>query len=171
MKPSVSLIFLLILLTGCNSGFSEPAQTSLNSDSSHVRTIPETNQHPFESEENQSMNRLTITIGRQTFYATFAENMTAEAFKERLPMTVSMDELNGNEKYYYLPERYPSNSERVGAINNGDLMLYGSDCLVLFYKSFSTSFSYSRIAKIDDPNGFAEAVGRRGVEVAFALAE
>lgn len=36
-----------------------------------------------------------------------------------------MSDLNGNEKYYYLDENLPTNSENIGHINAGDIMLYG----------------------------------------------
>ncbi len=60
-----------------------------------------------------------------------------------------MKELNGNEKYVYLDDNYKTNSERVGQIQKGDLMLYGDSCLVLFYESFSTGFSYTRLGKVE----------------------
>lgn len=50
-------------------------------------------------------------------------------------------------------------------------MLYGSSCLVLFYDSFSTSYSYTPIGHIDDADGLAEALGKGGVTVSFQVAE
>ena len=81
-----------------------------------------------------------------------------------------MSELHGNEKYYYFNESLPTNSERIGNINTGDLMLYGSDCLVLFYKSFSTSYSYTRLGHIDNPQRLADAVGSGNITVTFEVA-
>jgi hypothetical protein len=46
-------------------------------------------------------------------------------------------------------------------------MLYGSNCLVLFYDSFSTPYSYTPIGKIDEPNSLAGLVGNDDVEVIF----
>lgn len=70
-----------------------------------------------------------------------------------------MSELHGNEKYYYFNKSLPTNSERVGRIENGDLMLYGSDCLVLFYESFSSGYSYTKLGKVDNPSELEDAVG------------
>ncbi len=78
-----------------------------------------------------------------------------------------MSELNGNEKYYYLPDSLPRNSSAPSRINAGDIMLYGNDCIVIFYESFSTSYSYTPIGKIDDPDGLAAALGNADVQAAF----
>jgi hypothetical protein len=51
---------------------------------------------------------------------------------------------------------------------NGDLMLYGSNTLVVFYLTFDSSYSYRRLGRVDDPAGLAEALGPRGVRVAFS---
>lgn len=114
-------------------------------------------------------NQLTITVGTASFTATFADNATAAAFKSRLPLTLNMSELNGNEKYFYLPESLPAAASNPGTIQAGDLMLYGSDCLVLFYETFRTSYSYTRIGRIDNPSGLAAALGRGSVSVTFSL--
>ena len=44
-------------------------------------------------------------------------------------------------------------------------MLYGSDCLVLFYDSFSTSYSYTKIGYLDNPEGLKNIVGNGTVNV------
>ena len=114
------------------------------------------------------MNRkITLTIGEATFAATLEDNAAAAALLERLPMTLEMSELNGNEKYFYLSENLPSAPYRPGTIRAGDLMLWGGDCLVLFYKTFDSSYSYTRLGALDDPSGLAEALGDGSVTVCF----
>lgn len=118
------------------------------------------------TEKTDEVNMM-VKIGNKKFSATFYENETAEAFKAMLPLTLDMSELNGNEKYYYLTDNLPAKAERVGKINAGDIMLYGSSCVVLFYESFNTSYSYTKIGHIDDITGLKDAVGHGSVTVTF----
>lgn len=114
-----------------------------------------------------SGDKLKITVGSSVFTASLYENATATAFKAMLPLTINMSELNGNEKFYDFPSNLPSNASNPGSIQNGDIMLYGSRTLVLFYKSFSTSYNYTRIGKVDNISGYATALGSGAVAVTF----
>lgn len=49
--------------------------------------------------------------------------------------------------------------------------LYGSDCLVLFYEDFQSSFSYTRLGYLEEPEGLSEAAGSGSVTVTFEPAE
>ncbi|MGZ8921436.1 MAG: cyclophilin-like fold protein [Limisphaerales bacterium] len=113
--------------------------------------------------------QMNIKIGSSTFTATLEENPTATAFKALLPMTINMTELNGNEKYFRLRSDLRTKASNPGKIENGDLMIYGSNTVVLFYKSFPTSYSYTRLGRIDDPEGLAAAVGTGDISVSFEL--
>lgn len=122
------------------------------------------------NEGENNMNRsMTIRVGDHSFDATLEGNATARAFATLLPMTVTMNELNGNEKYHYLSENLPTNSYRPGTIRNGDLMLYGSNCVVLFYETFSSSYSYTRIGQLDNPSGLASVLGKGNMTVIFEI--
>jgi flavodoxin len=85
------------------------------------------------------------------------DNATATAFAALLPQTLAMTELNGNEKYHYLSSSLPTASAVPASITAGDVMLYGDKCIVLFYKTFSTTYSYTRIGKVTNPKGLSDA--------------
>ena len=110
---------------------------------------------------------MKIIVGNKEFTATLYDTAAAQAFAKLLPLTLNMSELHGNEKYNYMSTTLPTKTERVGNINAGDIMLYGNDCIVLFYKSFATSYSYTKIGKIDDVTGLQQAVGSGSVTVTF----
>ncbi|MBO3273711.1 hypothetical protein JFY56_00555 [Pseudomonas sp. Milli4] len=109
-----------------------------------------------------------MTVGEHRFAITLADNAAARAFATLLPLTLDMAELNGNEKHGDLPKTLPTNASRPGTIRNGDLMLYGSDTLVVFYLTFDSPYSYTRLGRVDDPAGLALALGRRGVRILFS---
>ena len=128
------------------SGFSEPTEYQ-NDDINDLNQL-----------ENSS-KKITIQSGGKSFTATLLDNEAAIKFYSLLPMSVVMSDLNKNEKYYRLPENLPTKPFNPGTIQTGDLLLWGSDTFVIFYESFPTSYSYTRLGKIDDPAGLKEALG------------
>ena len=120
------------------------------------------------TEEEQRI-AMTLRIGDQAFSAILEDNETARAFAALLPMELAMTELNGNEKYHYLMSGLPSAPARVGRVEAGDIMLFGDACVVVFYESFDTPYSYTRIGKIKDAQGLAERLGKGDANVYFEL--
>lgn len=113
-------------------------------------------------------NRLWMVVGMRRFVVTLSDSATGRAFAELLPLKLKMEDLNANEKKVELPKSLPGKSTTPGNIQNGDLMLYRTDTLVLFYVSFPSPYSYSRIGRVDDPAGLAQALGRGDVVVEFS---
>jgi hypothetical protein len=114
-------------------------------------------------------NKMRIKIGSNTFTAILNDNKTVETLKTMLPLTLNMTELNGNEKYCDLTAGLPTNTTNIGTIHEGDLLLWGSNTLVVFYKTFSTSYKYTKIGRIENPVGLASAVGSESVTITFEL--
>lgn len=114
-------------------------------------------------------NKMKITVGSKIFTAILYDNPTVTALKERLPLRVTMTDLNNNEKYYHFENPLPTNASNPGTIQNGDLMLYQNYSMVLFYKTFSSSYSYTKLGKIKDAVGLEVALRSRNITVTFEL--
>ena len=111
--------------------------------------------------------QIKISVGGKIFEAALEDNAAAQEFYKMLPLEIRMTELNGNEKYFRLNKNLPSNDKRAGNISAGDLMLWSSNTVVLFYKNFSSGYSYTRLGKILNPVGLNDAVGGGNVSVKF----
>ncbi len=110
---------------------------------------------------------VTLTVGGKTFAAKFYDNQTAGELVKKMPMTLSMKELNGNEKFYYFDTELPTKEISPKKIQAGEIKLYGSDCLVAFYKTHSTSYQYTSVGYVEDVSGFVKAVGDGNVKITF----
>lgn len=111
--------------------------------------------------------KIKISIGDKIFYATLENNATTREFIKKLPLEVKMTELNGNEKYFKFAENFPTNDEKFGKIYSGDIMLYSGNYLVIFYKDFSTSYSYTRLGRIENAENLSEFVGDWDIRAKF----
>ena len=112
--------------------------------------------------------RIWMAVGERRFAVTLADNEAARAFVSQLPLTLDMPDLNGNEKHQKLPKALPTNVTRPGTIRNGDLMLWGADTLVVFYLTFDSPYSYTRLGRIEDAAALPQALGRGQARVTFA---
>lgn len=121
----------------------------------------------YNNASNTDTTNMKITIGSAVFTATLINNATTAAFKAMLPLTINMSELNGNEKFHYLSTTLPTNASSGGNIQVGGLMIYGNNCLVLFYEDLNTSYSYTRLSRIDNTSGLVAALGAGSVTVKF----
>jgi hypothetical protein len=148
MVPQVSIASVVLKLVLASASLYSPARQG------------------FERDKSMD-NKITIRIGSKAFLATLSDNATAAAFKKLLPLSLMMTELNGNEKFARLSVSVPTQASTPPAIQTGALMMYGSDTLVLFYKSFRTTYSYTNIGRVDDPVGLEAALGSGNVDVIF----
>ena len=117
---------------------------------------------------NMFAMEIEVIIEGKHFAADIEDNETGRAFCALLPMTLNMSDLNGNEKYHYLSEVFPTNSRYYAAVEPGDLMIYGNSCVVLFYDK-AGGYSYTRLGRLTSIDGLADAVGSGNVSVTFSI--
>ncbi len=169
-----------VLLAGCDAGPerqpSLPAQTEQSAAAEEPVETDEAGKPAAQSaaparEEAAEWDEICININGTDYLATLEDNESARELAARLPFTITMSEHNGNEKFYNFPAAFPSQAQSIRNISSGDIMLFGQDCLVLFYDSFSTSYRYTPLGRIDETQGLADALGRGSVEVSFRAAE
>ena len=123
------------------------------------------NLNPTNSQtETAKMDKIYATINDEKLEIKLEDNSTVSALLEELPLEVSMSDLNSNEKYVYLDNSLPTNTYNPKHIEVGDVMLFGDNCLVIFYKSFDTGYSYTKIGHIDD----LPSLGDGNISVTFS---
>ena len=113
-------------------------------------------------------SRMWMAIGERRFAITLADTEAARAFVAMLPLTLDMEELNGNEKKKELPSPLPTDASRPGTIRNGDLLLWGPRTVVVFYRTFESPYAYTRLGRVDDPSELPRSLGRNNVRVVFS---
>ena len=113
----------------------------------------------------QAETGVKVKVGNETFNGVLYDNPTSKALMKRMPISYKMSDLNKNEKYKYLSYSLPANEKKVKKIKAGDIMLYGDDCLVVFYKSFKTSYEYTPIGRITNAKNLKKAAGKGKVTI------
>lgn len=152
-RLGLSLLALLVALSGGATTHAAPAAAASQAAQAAKR-----------SEES----RMWMTVGQRRFAITLADTEAARAFAAMLPLTLDMEELNGNEKKKELPNALPTQASRPGTIRNGDLLLWGSRTVVIFYLTFDSPYAYTRLGRVDDPTGLPQALGPGDVRVVFS---
>ena len=125
---SLFIINLVFMITGCNLKKEEIMGS--NKEKENIKDI---------NNSNEVIKSLKAIIDNVEYIINLEDNETVKKFVSLLPT--------------YLDTSFPSNASNPKRINAGDVMLYGDNCLVIFYKSFDTSYRYTKIGHIDNlPN-------------------
>lgn len=170
MKKPVALFLLLVLslyiLAGCGGRSNEPeASSSISEDITESQNSePAAN----DSEENTGIisetetvlqemeidmkdsNQIKISLGDAEFTVTLENNESAQALKEMLTngaITLSCSNYGGFEKVCRLGVTLPSNDTQI-TTTVGDVMLYSSNQIVIFYAS--NSWAYTGLGRVDE---------------------
>lgn len=116
-----------------------------------------------------NMQNIIITIKNKKYEAILYDNSTTKELIKKFPITITMSDLNGNEKYYNFSKSFSTSSENVANINKGDIMLFSDNCLVIFYKSFSTRYKYTKLGYIKNTEDLENSFGKGDISITFEI--
>ena len=145
---TILVIIIVFILTGC---------------SLKTNSINKSNENKIKDKSSKEMDSVKVIIDNKEYKMNLEDNETTKSFIKILPKTWKMNELNGNEKYVYLSSPLPTSPNVPKIIEKGDIMLFGDDCLVIFYESFKTNYSYTKIGSIEN----LPDLGNSSIEVKF----
>lgn len=116
-----------------------------------------------------NMQNIIITIKNKKYEAVLYDNSTVRELINNFPISITMSDLNGNEKYYNFSKSFSTSSKNVANINKGDIMLFGDNCLVIFYKSFSTHYKYTKLGYIKNTEDLESYFGKGDISITFEI--
>ena len=154
----IIIVLLTIIIVLRNKNYSKKENIILESSEVNI----------MKSENNMNKDaNIEVIINNKTYIVSLENNDTVDEFKKNLPQEFEMKELNGNEKYINLDNTFPTKTYYPVHIEAGDIMLFGDNCLVVFYKSFDTTFGYTKIGHIQN----IEDLGKNDIVIKFNVVE
>ncbi len=165
MKKAViiSLVFMIFSLSACDS-IPEKTETTSGKISITSQTAPEATTKEIKVTEM----KVNISINGKVFIATLEDNEAAKELYEIIKtdgLTVEMSDYSGFEKVGSLGRTLTSNDKQTKT-KAGDIVLYQSNQIVMFYGS--NSWSYTRLGRIDDLSGWEDALGSGDITAEFS---
>jgi hypothetical protein len=129
---------------------------------------------PQRASSQRSHNmKININIGGKTLTATLVDNATAREFASVLPLTLSLNDLFGREKFGDLPKALSENGPRGKRYEVGDIAYWPPDHqFAIYYSQDGQSIPLPGIIPIAKIEGVAEAFNVPGsVKVTIELAK
>ncbi len=174
MKNIIPLILffmcvIFLLVTGCESRRSEETTNDIPETTENAETDIATEQE--NETERVTDIKINVKVENHTFQANVESNSAVDAFVDMMresPITIRMSDYGGFEKVGSLGESLPT-SDRQTTTEEGDIVLYSGNQIVIFYGT--NSWSYTRLGHVDDLDGWEEALGNEDVTVTFSLSE
>lgn len=112
---------------------------------------------------------ITVTIGGTEYAAQLDDTAAAREVAALFPLSVEMKEWAGNKEYYVgLGKTINGTAPAATAITAGDIMLYSSRSLVIFYDNSANTAGYVKLGHISDSKNLKAALDKAGGKVAFA---
>ena len=154
---------LLFALTACTNNTNNTAKGRVITTKANEVITDATKNTTQEHKEK----KVKISIDGKIFSATLEDNAAANEFYELVKnegITIDMSDYSGFEKVGALSHTLTSDDKQT-TTKAGDIVLYQSNQIVMFYGS--NSWSYTRLGRIDDLNGWEEALGSGDITAEF----
>jgi hypothetical protein len=123
--------------------------------------------------ERTTIMKIRISIADKVVIATVADNATARDFVSVLPLSVSMEDLFGREKYGDLPKALSENGPRKNTYEVGEIAYWSPDHqFAVYYHKDGESIPSPGVIPIAKIDAGAEAFNVPGsVKVTIAVAK
>lgn len=170
---SLVCIIYVLLLTSCSNDVKQIELSTANSiesssglDKSELDKVVTIEMGEEAMETN--LSSITMQVNGKNFQILMYNNESAHTFMEQLPLALTMEDYASQEKVTSLPFSVkPAQTQTPPSVNAGELYLWSGTNLVLFYETFSNSYSYVPLGYIEDVSELEEALGKGSVQVTF----
>ena len=176
MKCVSCLLLLALSLTGCGNSphvpdeeMPAPTADEAQMENQQITQPPIQERPEEEAMQAQEEPILKITVGEQEWTATFADNCAAEEFQQLLAqgaISVKMEDYGGFEKVGALGTTLTRDDQQI-TTEPGDIILYQGNQITIYYGT--NTWSFTKLAHIDDPTDLQEKLGEGTVEAVFSL--
>lgn len=168
MKKTIAVLLsvsLLLIMSACSS--KQPSEQEPEASSEPTTGLSE---QPKEKEPMKEA-QFYITANSTSFTANFADNASADAFRDLLreaDLTINMSDYGSFEKVGSIGTSLPRKDTQI-TTDTGDVVLYQGNQIVIFYGT--NSWSYSRLGEIEGATAEAllSAFGSGDVTITFSL--
>lgn len=119
--------------------------------------------------DDTQVEKLLIQIGDYHFTATLEENEAVSelvAMMKYSPITINMSDYAGFEKVGSLGTSLTTSNSRI-TTDPGDIVLYNSNQIVMFYGS--NTWSYTKLAHVDDLTNWETALGSGAITAVLSV--
>ena len=176
MKCVSCLLLLALSLTGCgnrpyvpDTEMPVPTADEAPMENQQITQPPIQERPEEEAMQVQEEPILKITVGEYEWTATFADNCAAEEFQQLLAqgaISVEMEDYGGFEKVGALGTTLTRDDQQI-TTEPGDIILYQGNQITIYYGT--NTWSFTKLAHIDDPTDLQEKLGEGTVEAVFSL--
>lgn len=144
----LAFLLLPVLLTGCASPMETPPVSEVSAPQT-MPTEPAPTQEPApQTEPTDGGNEMKLWINEREIPVVWEENDTVEALTQQAAqgdIVVAMSMYSDNEQVGPLGQSFPRADVQT-TTQNGDIVLYSGDQIVVFYGS--NSWAYTRLGRM-----------------------